>query len=67
MMDFNTFCVDKIIINPYSGARIVECVREAVILAMQEFETVEFEFNGKTYKVEPDALIRFIVEGGYDE
>jgi len=25
-------------------------------------ETVEFKFNGKTYKVEPDALIRFIVE-----
>jgi len=66
-MKLNTACEDKIIKNPYPGARIVEYLREATILAMQEFKTVEFEFNGKTYKVEPDALIRFIVEGGYDE
>ncbi len=62
-LDLNT----KITLLPGAGAYIGKCVREALILALEENTTVEFIFNGALFTIRPNLIISSIKGIGIDE
>ena len=54
----------KIVCVPYGGADIFDCVKEAIILALQDTVPVEFKHNGRLYVVDPVKIHETVRETG---
>lgn len=46
-----------------AGVTISECIRDAVILALQEQRMVQFTHNGTVVTVAPDEIVDFYYQG----
>lgn len=51
------FSVEKVVVIPGSGTEILRVIREAAILSLTEYRTVEFRFNDTVVIVTPQAIV----------
>jgi hypothetical protein len=53
--------VEKIIVKPLAGSRIDHTMKEAIILALMEWRTVEVEFNDTKYEFNPSKIVASLI------
>jgi len=49
-------------LDPFAGAVISDCIKEATILALTEGWRVSFVHNDKLYEIFPSEVIAFVME-----
>jgi len=57
MKKYKSITVSSVIVEPQRGSDIGSVTREAMLLAVTEWRSVSFTFNGKPYCVSPNELL----------
>jgi len=47
----------KIILAPGAGDWVTNCIREALIVSLEEWCAIEFNFNGNLYSIDGTKLV----------
>lgn len=49
-----------VLLSPYAGAELTDCLQEALVLSVQEKVDVVLLFNGTEYKIDYERLLNTV-------